>query len=202
MLNELIEVPVRPSSGILAVLSHLPYKPWYALAEFVDNSLQSMLANRDALKECDGKSYCLQIKIVIDYSGITIAIRDNAAGIGSADYIRAFKPAQPPADKSGLSEFGMGMKTAACWFANRWEVRTSALGEPVTRTLTMDIEEIKARDAETIAVRNEVSSASSHFTEVTLECDARKLPRNKGLGKVREHLRSMYRRFLDDGRMV
>ena len=37
-------------------------------------------------------------------------------------------PAAIPPDRSGLSEFGMGMKSAACWFAPRWSVRTKALG--------------------------------------------------------------------------
>lgn len=202
MAEELTEVAVRPGSGILAVLSHLPYKPWYALAEFVDNSLQSMLANRERLVAEEGKDYQLKVEIIIDAAASTITIRDNASGIGTEDYRRAFKPAQPPADRTGLSEFGMGMKTAACWFANRWQVRTSALGEDVTRILTMDIDEIKARDAETIQVRSEPARPGAHFTEVILECDPHKIPQKKTLGKVRSHLKSMYRRFLNDGRMV
>ena len=32
------------------------------------------------------------------------------------------------------------MKSAACWFAPRWTVRTSALGEPVVRTVHFDID--------------------------------------------------------------
>ena len=43
-------------------------------------------------------------------------------------------------DKGGgdiltVSEFGMGMKTAACWFTNTWNVRSKALGEPVERLI-------------------------------------------------------------------
>ena len=56
-----------------------------------------------------------------------------------SEFPRAFRPAELPPDRSGLCEFGMGMKSAACWFARQWEVRTSALGEPVERTVSFDI---------------------------------------------------------------
>ena len=36
----------------------------------------------------------------------------------------------------------MGMKSAACWFAPRWRVRTCAFGESVARTVRFDIENI------------------------------------------------------------
>ena len=65
-------------------------------------------------------------------------IRDNAAGISRSAYSRAFRPAALPPDRSGLAEFGMGMKSAACWFAPRWTVRTAALGEGVARTIRLD----------------------------------------------------------------
>ena len=39
-------VNIRPEVSILSVLRHLNYRPWFAMAEFVDNSLQSFLANR------------------------------------------------------------------------------------------------------------------------------------------------------------
>ena len=34
-------VSIRPGVRVLSVLRHLNYKPWFALAEFVDNALQS-----------------------------------------------------------------------------------------------------------------------------------------------------------------
>src|SRR5689334_4567713 len=119
-------VNIRPGASVLSVLRHLNYKPWFAMAEFIDNSVQSYAENRDRL---DGP---LKVTVEIDSSPPgRIVIRDNAAGISLAAFPRAFRPAVVPPDRSGLSEFGMGMKSAACWFAAKWQVRTKALGELV-----------------------------------------------------------------------
>src|SRR5689334_17458714 len=122
-------VEIRPEVAIYAAFARLNYEPWYALAEFVDNALQSYLANRSALQELHGASFRLHVGISI--TDDRIEIRDNAAGIALPDFPRAFRPATPPPDTSGLSEFGLGMKAAACWFSRRWTVSTRALGEPV-----------------------------------------------------------------------
>ena len=37
-------------------------------------------------------------------------------------YADAFETGKPPPDTGGLSEFGVGMKIAACWFADKWKV--------------------------------------------------------------------------------
>ena len=42
-------VNIRPDVTILSVLQHLNYRPWFALAEFVDNALESFLENRKEL---------------------------------------------------------------------------------------------------------------------------------------------------------
>src|SRR5579859_360055 len=102
-------VNIRPGVSILSVLRHLNYKPWFALAEFVDNSLQSFLTYRHELEAIEGKQFKLEVSIEIDSSDDgQIIIRDNAAGIHEADYARAFRAAEVPPDQSGLSEFGMG----------------------------------------------------------------------------------------------
>ncbi len=40
------KVNIRPEVSILSVLKHLNYRPWFAIAEFVDNAIQNFLANR------------------------------------------------------------------------------------------------------------------------------------------------------------
>src|SRR5205823_5211700 len=123
-------INIRPEVSILSVLSHVNYTAWFALAEFVDNSLQSFLDYRGELLSADGAAYKLRVSIEIDtYDRGRITIRDNAAGIHESDYERAFRPAAVPLNRNGLSEFGMGMKSAACWFAQNWTVRTTALDE-------------------------------------------------------------------------
>src|SRR5437879_3225489 len=120
-VNSIESVNIRPGVSMLSVLSHLNYKPWYAMAEFIDNSLQSYLDYREEIASVERQDTKLKVSIEFNLtSDKCIIIRDNAAGIHENDYIRAFQPAAVPLDRSGLSEFGMGMKSAACWFAENW----------------------------------------------------------------------------------
>ncbi|MBZ2186094.1 MAG: ATP-binding protein [Bryobacter sp.] len=189
-------VSIRPGVGILSVLRHLNYKPWFAMAEFVDNSVQSYLHNREKLEALHGKNFRLKVEIEIERSDqVLIRIRDNAAGIAKADYARAFRPAELPNDRTGLSEFGMGMKSAACWFAPRWKVRTSALGESVEKTISLDIDSIVRDDIQELDVVEAPARANDHFTEITLIEPYDKLQTKTG-GKIKDHLASIYRIFL------
>ena len=188
-------VSIRPGVSILSVLSHLNYRPWFALAEFVDNAIQSHLTYQAELVAVDGPS---QLKVSIDIDatdGGRITVRDNAAGISAGDFPRAFRPAQLPPDRSGLSEFGMGMKSAACWFAPRWHVRTSALGEPIERTVRFNIDEIIQDSLDELQVHSVTCSPESHFTEIAL-VGLHQLPIGRTLGKIRSHLTEIYRIFV------
>jgi hypothetical protein len=191
-------VSIRPGVGILPVLRHLNYKPWFAMAEFVDNSLQSFLDYREELARAEGEGFKLAVTIEIDPDGGRIAIRDNAAGIHEADYVRAFRPAEIPPDAHGLSEFGMGMKSAACWFAPLWEVRTSALGEKTEKTVSFDIERIVHDNLEELRVKTQPAPATAHYTEITLQ-SVHIPPQAKTIAKIKEHLASIYRVFIRDG---
>lgn len=186
---------------MLSVLRHLNYKPWFAIAEFIDNAVQSYVSNRDALIALHGPDYKLKVDIRLETTGPgLIVITDNAAGISAADFPRAFRAAQVPTDRSGLSEFGMGMKSAACWFAQAWTVRTKALGEAVERTITFDIRHIVDNRIESLdtTVREERNPAP--YTVVTLR-GLHHLPQGRTVGKIKEHLASIYRMFLRDGRL-
>src|ERR1039458_4033466 len=194
-------VSIRPGVGILSVLRHLNYKAWFAMAEFVDNSLQSYLQNRETLERLHGKEFRLKVEIEVERADeVRIRIRDNAAGIATADYARAFRPAELPSDRTGLSEFGMGMKSAACWFAPQWKVRTSALGEPIEKTITLDIDTIVRGAIEELDVVEAPAAASDHFTEITLIDPYDKLQTKTG-SKIKDHLASIYRIFLREGTM-
>ncbi len=195
--NETIDI--RPAVSILSVLRHLNYKPWYAMAEFVDNAIQSYLDNRDSLESLHGPSYRLKVDISLDsFDNGRISIRDNAAGIHESEYERAFRPAAVPPNSSGLSEFGMGMKSAACWFANRWSVRTSALGESFERAVSFDVDRIVYDNLEELLVNISPAGEESHFTEVTL-IDLHKKPQGRTIGKIKRHLASIYRMFIRKG---
>jgi hypothetical protein len=95
----------------------------------------------------------------------------------------------------------MGMKSAACWFAKNWSVRTSALGEAVERTVTFDIAEIIDDRIEELKVKSRETDPQKHYTEITL-WNLHHPPKGRTLGKIREHLASIYRMFLRDGTLI
>lgn len=192
-------VSIRPGVSILSLLQHVNYKPWFAIAEFVDNSLQSYIDYKTELEDVEGRQFRLVVSIETDPANHgRLTIRDNAAGIHAIDYARAFRPAEIPPNQTGLSEFGMGMKSASCWFAPRWTVRTSALGEAAERTVQFDIDRIVRDDLEELDVDVRTAIPNTHFTEIVLT-DLHRPLRGRTIGKIKEHLGSIYRIFIREG---
>src|SRR5207245_1485734 len=95
-----------------------------------------------------------------------IVIRDNAAGIDTTNYQRAFRTADPPPDTKGLAQFGVGMKSAACWFAQKWTVRTTALGEEIERSIEFDVKTIVDNQLERLKPKTRRVPRNSHYTEI------------------------------------
>lgn len=193
------QVGILPNSSILSVLAHLNYKAWYATAEFVDNSIQSYFENRERLCALHGSDFKLRLRVWLDQHNKLIEITDNAAGISGAEFPRAFKPAEVPLDRSGLSEFGMGMKTAACWFTPTWNVRSKALGEEVERTIRFDLASIVGNKLDHLPVEETPIAAGEHYTVVRLENCGKKFPVKRTQKKLRDHLASIYRVYLRSG---
>lgn len=194
-------VSIRPGVGMLGLFPHMKYKPWYAIGELVDNGIQSYLNNRDRLRD-DEPGFQLRIDITIQKDdGGKIVVRDNAAGIAASDWGRAFLVAEPPSDATGLSQFGIGMKAAACWFAREWSLRTTALGETTIRSVVFDVPQIVASRDESLVVHEEPTEWSTHFTELTM-WNLHRVPQTKTLGKMRSYLGSIYREFLRNGDVV
>lgn len=197
--SSLESINIRPGVSILSVLKHLNYKPWFALAEFVDNAIQSYLEHEDELKKVEGQNFKLLVSIEIDPNeNGKITIRDNAAGIYEKDYSRAFRPAAVPPDRSGLNEFGMGMKSAACWFAEKFVVRTGALGEVVAREVFFDVNKIIEDSLEELSIKSEPKDENVHFTSIVLSGLHRPLM-GKTTSKIKEHLASIYREYVRQG---
>ncbi len=194
-MNTPNKVNIRPQVTVLSVLKYLEYETWFALAEFVDNSIASYLKNEQELKNLHGENFKLEVKIEINEPENKITIRDNAAGINETDYARAFRAAEIPPDTTGLSEFGMGMKSAACWFSDNWRVSTTALGEIETKVVSFDMKKIFRDNLEELDVEIKNSLKNSHYTTIEL-FNVNKMPRVKGLHKVKEHLKGIYRDFI------
>lgn len=169
------------------------------LSEYVDNSIQSYLDNKDRLILND-PNFLFTVSIEINQrNNSQIIIFDNAAGINSQNYLRAFEPANIPLDNSKLNEFGMGMKTASIWLANKWSVRTKALDEEFERFTEFDLVKVVAENKEELVVRETPKPKSSHYTEIVLSELSHNAPSPYQMDKVKRHLSSIYRVFLRSG---
>ena len=184
---------IRPTVNLLTLLKYFRYTEWYALAEFVDNSITSHLQNKKKLFEID-RNY--KLKIRIDFLGSEIHIRDNAGGISTERFRDAFETGKPPPDTSKLSEFGVGMKVAACWFSDKWRVHTKSFKETAWRLVEFDMKKVGEKQQEDIAVTQKDLKNNKHYTIITLAKLNHK-PRGQTIAKIKEHLSSMYRHYID-----
>ena len=121
-------------------IKHWNLKHHFALAEFVDNSVQSYLDNKEALKEAKKNT----VQVIISSGPGYIEISDNAGGISKDAFNYAFKLSKPEVlkEEESLHEFGVGMKTASLWLGDRIEIETSAIGSNTKYTIIFDLNDI------------------------------------------------------------
>lgn len=189
------KVNIRPHVTMLSILKYIEYETWFALAEFIDNAIASYLKDVVQLKAVEGSNFRLQVKIELNEVDNKITIRDNAAGISEIDYPRAFRAAEIPPDNTGLSEFGMGMKSAACWFADKWRVTSKALGENIEKKVFFDMQQIFEDKIEELDVEIVSRDKDYHYTTIEL-FNVNRMPKKRVISKVKDHLKSIYREFI------
>lgn len=199
------KVSVRIGSQMYGRFEDLPNTVPHVLAEFVDNAIQSFRDKKEELKSLD-PDYKLIVRIFIHWdetktkmserSATMFVIEDNAGGIAANRFVNAFEPAKAPEDNTGLNEFGMGLKTAACWLGYRWKVQTKAIGESVSRTVNFDQEYVTQNDLDDIPVTEEHSNINAHFTKITIESPTKNVPTEKSLERIKTELASIYRNSL------
>lgn len=190
-----MKVNISPGVGIIKIFKALDYESWFALAEYVDNSISSFQHDEKEIKRLD-TNYTLKIEIELNYVDNTITIKDNAGGISVDKYEYAFRAAEIPNDTTGLNEFGMGMKTASSWLANKWTVTTSALGENVERTIQFNVDEVVENDTHELVAEERESSVNDHYTIIKLEELTGNAPLSRDLNKIKKHLASIHRKFI------
>ena len=178
----------------------LSYTPWHAIAELVDNATQSYLNSRKVLDEAlaasDDK---MTVGIVYDHSDKgMLRVSDNAMGMSADELRKALIVGIPPANTSGRSKYGMGMKTASCWIGNEWTVRTKKLGETQEHTISIDVEKVGSGNNDLPHSIAEGKPEEAHYTVIEIR-DHNKRFQGRTLGKIRDFLRSMYRQDLRNG---
>ena len=196
MEKNIMKLNIQPNAGIMNVFSRLSYKPWYAIAEFVDNSTQSYYNNRKELRLSE-KDFKLVVKIQYDDENKSLKINDNAYGMELEDFETAIILDSKNNRQRGRNEFGMGLKTAASWFGNRWSVRSTQLGSENEYYAQVDIDYLKSSNANEIDIIKNKISKESHGTEIIIEQVTKQLSGPRTISKIKELLASMYRRDIN-----
>ena len=196
-----ITIDIRPAVSVYATYRRLSYQPWYAIAEFVDNSTQSYYDHRAELigaYKLDRGPGNLRVEVAYDSEENALTVVDNAHGMEMDELTRAVVLDRPPPDPTGRCEYGMGLKTAACWFGTTWTIRTSKLGSSREYTARVHVPELVESHLESIAVEVGPAEAETHFTSITIE-GLYKPIRGRTQGRVKDQLGSMYREDLRSG---
>ncbi len=195
------KINIRPTSSVYATYKRLSYQPWTAIAEFVDNSTQSFYDHKDELMAL---KYAKGLQITINYitsepGGDRIEIYDNAYGMEWYDFQRAIILDRPPVNTDGRNEFGMGLKTAACWFGSVWSVESTQLGSKTKYYTEIDIDQLGKYKTEEIDVKEELSNPKEHFTKIVIRKLNKKISGPRTISKVKDLLSSIYREDIRSG---
>lgn len=183
------KINIRPTTSVYATYKNMTYHPWTALAEFIDNSTQSYYSNREKLKRT---KYWKGLMISITQNkDDLLEIKDNAYGMNFEDFKRAVILDSPPKKKT-RSEFGMGLKTAACWFGDVWSVESVELGSGIKYKATIDIAHLHKYKNEEIDVEEIECSKKEHGTTITIR-KLNKRIQGRQLGKTKDQLKGMYK---------
>lgn len=140
----------------------------------------------------------LTISISYDGERKTLEIRDNANGMDISELTRAVVLDRKPPITTGRSEFGMGLKTAACWFGRRWSIETKKLGLKEKYYVEVNVRDLVENRIEEIPITVAPASSSEHYTILRIE-ELYKPIRTSTHSRIRDQLSSTYRQDLRSG---
>lgn len=201
-MNEIKQIDITPSTTIYSTFKRYNYKPVSAIAEFLDNSTQSYINNKNRFGNISPVVY-----IIYDATpnNESLKIVDNCFGIDEINLQRVLKLNELPKDTKGRNEFGMGLKTSAFWFGDRLEILTKHIDSNKTVELILDLDDIKDGSHTVIPTyyddgyyndfyKKEIKSNKNFYfgTTITIKRLSRKIT-DKTLKKLCKILASKYR---------
>lgn len=194
---DVMELNIQPPASILNVFSRLSYKPWYAIAEFVDNSTQSYISHSDELSTAPEFDKLI-VNVKYDAESNTLTIIDNAYGMEIDRFRDAILLDSRNEYQSGRNEFGMGLKTAASWFGKVWKITSTQYGSANRYTATVDIPKLDELHLQNTKIFRDYVAPDTHGTEIIIEQVTKKITGSRTIGKIRDLLSSMYRRDINN----
>ncbi|MDE0292527.1 MAG: ATP-binding protein [Candidatus Dadabacteria bacterium] len=171
MANNNFYVDISPEMQLYKILQRQSYGIDTALAEFVDNSVQSFVDKERAIKSIDGPDTSLEILITISSKNNQIVIEDNAGGINRENFQRAIRMGNEKGFKhvpGSLSVYGIGMKSSAVWFSDTWSIETSALGSKEKLSTTFDLNKLLNSGETEIEVKTDTEEVKKHYTKIII----------------------------------
>lgn len=190
------DVDAQPDLGdVLDGYEGHSYKIWDAIAELVDNSVDSFQKNETKLKEAGRNTFKIQIKV--DNRNRKLMVHDNAFGMNRSELHRALKVAKKNKWQKGIGKYGLGLKTSASWFGKKWKVTTKQLGSNVEYTATVDIPYLVNNAINKIPIQAKpvVGQENQSYTTIEVEQGVREYAATS-LSKCKETLAIMYQRLL------
>ena len=195
-------VDISPEMRLYKILQRQAYGIETALAEFIDNSVQSFIDRQDAIKAIERSTPSLKVNIKISLTENRIVVEDNAGGINRENFQRAIRMGhdnQAAQNIESLSVYGIGMKSAAIWLSNQWCIETSALGSNEKLTTTFDLDQLLKSGENTIEVATEPENKNEHYTRIIINDCLRDLDNHSNVFRdsVLPYLQETFFKFKD-----
>jgi len=181
---------------LLRQYQRLSYNPWTAISEFIDNSTESWFQNKEILMK-NGITG-IQIDINYDKHLDRLTIKDSAYGMELEDFERAIILGAAPSKKT-RNEYGFGLKTAACWFGDKWEVHSTQLNSSNKYSAIVDINEIEKTKTDSIDILYNEAELFEHYTEIIIHNVGHRMKDTKIKSKIIKNVASKYRRDIKNG---
>ena len=201
--NNAFSVDVSPDMVMYRILQKQPFGVNIALAEFIDNSIQSFKDEKIKLNSIN----LIEPKIIISINSDlnnpgakTITIKDNAAGISHDDFERAMKPGlnnSDPHSSESLSVYGVGMKFAAVWLSDTWDLETSHIKSNEIISLDFDLNNLLDKGKKKINAGITIGDRKDHYTRITITNCKRPLTKELCESEILPYLLETFERFAD-----
>ena len=196
--NNTFPVDISPEMIVYKILQKQEFGVNVALAEFIDNSIQSFQDEKVKLNSTNITEP--QITISINSKEKTIAIKDNAAGISRNDFRRAMKPGVNYSDfhaSESLSVYGIGMKVAAVWLSDTWKLETSHVSSDEIISIDFDLNNLLHKDKKQVNAAVIAGNLNDHYTRITITNCTRSITEKDCRLEILPYLLETFERFKD-----
>jgi hypothetical protein len=195
-VRNLNSVSIEWESSGYSVLKDLDASILGIFCEFIDNSIQSY---RDEKEQIILFEHDYKLKIDLIFTGQEIIIKDNAGGIDTDNFERALKPANRPKNNKGFNEFGIGMKYAAVWVSNEWELKSKSYKENLERTVVFNYYDVINNNIKSLIPKETKVENRSHGTEIILRNLEKERVSRWQEKYLKNKIASIYRNFIRAG---